>query len=80
MLLCVFFYDEAFHVESYLAPCSHVKSRVLSVLVSIVITTLGEERVGFYASRAFVCLSDIRYFFSSSWFRGSAADCHCGTP
>ena len=53
------FCNEVFHVESYLAPCSHV----FSVLFSIVIPSLGEERTGLYASCAFVCLSGIRYSF-----------------
>ena len=82
------FSHEAFHVESYFAPCSHV----FSVLFSIVIPSLGEERAGLYASLAFVCLSGIRYFFvfiSSTccvyvWVGwgagGSAADCDCGSP
>ena len=54
-----------------------------SVLFSIVITSFGEEMAGLYASCAFVCLSCMRFifvFFSSSWSRGSAADCDCGTP
>ena len=32
-------------------------------LFSIVITSLLEERAGLYASRAFVCLSCMRFFF-----------------
>ena len=44
------FYNKAFPVESYLAPCSHI----FSVMFSIVITPLGEDRTGLYASRAFV--------------------------
>ena len=46
---CVLYYG-AFQVESYLALYSYV----LVVLFSIVITSLGEERAGIYASRAFV--------------------------
>ena len=43
---------------SYLAPCSHV---FLSVLFSIVITSLGEDRACPHdASRAFVCLFCMR--------------------
>ena len=34
------------------------------VLFSIAITSLGEERASLYASRAFVCLSDMHYFLS----------------
>ena len=44
-------YYGAFHVESCLALCSGV----LSVLFSIVISALGEERGGLYATRALVC-------------------------
>ena len=50
---------------------------------SIVITSLGEEGAGLCASRAFVCLlSTCQFlsFFSSSWCRGLAAVCDCGTP
>ena len=39
-------------MESYLALCYFV-----SVLFSTVITSLGEETAGLYASCAFVCLS-----------------------
>ena len=50
-----------------------------SVLFSTVITLLGGERAGLYASRVFVriifCL-----FFSSSWCYGMAAGFDCGTP
>ena len=45
--------------DSYLAHCSHV----FTVLFSIVITSLGEERAGLYASRALVCLSCMRYYY-----------------
>ena len=45
-------------LKSYLAPGSHV----FSVLYSSVITTLGEERAGLCASRAFVCLACMHYF------------------
>ena len=41
-----------FHIESCLALCS----RVFSVLFSVVISSLGEERAGLCISRAFVCL------------------------
>ena len=57
---------------SYPAPFSHASS----VLFSIIITLLWEERAGLYPSRAFVCFSCIRClftFFSSSWCRGRAA-------
>ena len=80
--LCGFVvYYEAFHVQSYVPPCSHL----LSVLFSIVITSLGEERAGIYASRAFVCLFcmyHVLYFYLPlvTWCRGLAADCGCGTP
>ena len=64
--LCGFVvYYEAFHVQSYVPPCSHL----LSVLFSIVITLLGEERAGtcIYASRAFVfILHASRFVFLSS--------------
>ena len=43
----------AFNVESYLL----LVLMFCSVLLSIVITSTGEEKVGLYASRAFVCLS-----------------------
>ena len=76
--LCCF-YQEAFHVKSYLARCFHV----FSVLFSTVITSLGEESAGLYASRTFVFLYCPHYFFvlfTSSWCWGSTADCDCGTP
>ena len=38
----------------------------VSVLFSIVITSLGEERAGLYASRAFLCFSFMSYFLSLS--------------
>ena len=47
-----------FHVESYLG--------IFSILLSIVITSVGEERAGLYVSRAFVY--------------GYAAARGCGTP
>ena len=65
-LFCGFYY-EAFHGESYLALCSHV---FCSFLFSIV-----KERVGLYASRTFVCLSNMRNFLSfvsAYWFQGLA--------
>ena len=43
-----------FHVESYLASCSHDV-----FVVNIVIASLVEERAGLYASRAFVYFSHI---------------------
>ena len=61
MRLCGVYY-EAFHVQSYHAPCSHV----LLVLFNIVITSLGRERADLYASRAFVCLSCMTYVLSFS--------------
>ena len=45
------FFYKAFHVESLIAPFSHD----FSVLFSIVINTLWEERAVLYASRVFVC-------------------------
>ena len=51
--VCLYsFYHTACHGESYLAPWYH-----FSVLLNIVITSLGEERADLYASCAFVCLS-----------------------
>ena len=43
----------------------------------------GEEEAGLSASRAFVCLFLyvlVFVIFSSSWCRGLAAVCDCGTP
>ena len=71
------FYHEAFHVVSYLGLCSHA----YCVLFSIVITSLGEESVGLYASRAFVCLSCMSFFSSLFLFllvSETAANCDCG--
>ena len=56
------FYHCVFHVESYLASCSHD----FSVHFSIVITSLGEERADIYASRVFICLSCTHYLLSFS--------------
>ena len=58
MWLCGFCY-EAFHVESYLALCSH--DVVFSVRFSTVMTSLGEERAGLvymyvYLACVTVCL------------------------
>ena len=53
---------------------------VVSSFLALVITSLGEEKAGLYASREFVCLFYMRFFFSSSWCPGSDADCDCGTP
>ena len=47
-----FLYYEAFRRALFLVPCSHVV--VFSVLFSIMIASLREERAGLYASRAFV--------------------------
>ena len=64
-----------FHVESYLALCSCV----FSVLVSIVITSLGEERACLCALvHLFVYFAT--NIFSSSWFQGLAVACDCGAP
>ena len=95
--LALWFLLRGVHVESYmyLAPCFHV----VSVLFSIVMTSLWEERTGLYLHVLFVFLflccfylffiiyfsffffSFIYFFvfFSSSWCRGLAADCGCGT-
>ena len=54
-----------------------------SVLLSTVITSLGEERPGLCASRAFVYSFYKRRFlsfFSSSWCQGLTMACDCGTP
>ena len=54
-----------------------------SYLVLRDITSLGEERAGLCASRAFVCLfctGQSLSFFSSSWCQGLAATCDCGAP
>ena len=55
-------------------------SHVFSLVNSIVITSIGEEITGFYASRAFVCLSCMRcsFVFFSSRCQGSA-NCDCET-
>ena len=45
---------------------------LFSVLISIVITSLGEERAGLYASRATVCLFCTRFSLPlgvSGWLR-----------
>ena len=55
-LLFEWLYYGAFHVESCFALCSCV----FLVLFSIVITSLGEERAGLLASRAFVVV----FFFA----------------
>ena len=47
------------------------------------ITSLGEERSGLCASRAYVCLflyGLVFVIFSSSWCMGLAVVCDCGTP
>ena len=48
-----------------------------SVLISIVITSLGEERAGLFAFRVIVCLLVLcmRPCFSSSRWQGLAAAC-----
>ena len=46
----------ACHFGSCLALCARVYFFFFLVLVSILITSLGEERAGLCASRAFVCL------------------------
>ena len=54
-----------------------------SVLFSTVITSLGEERPGLCASRAFVYSfyeCPFLSFFSSSWCQGLTVACDCGTP
>ena len=56
---------------------------VFLVLFSIVITSLGAKRAGICAFRAFVCLCCTHSFlfvYSSSWCKGLAAVCDCGTP
>ena len=63
--------------------CRHFCNLVCSsVLFNIVIISLGEERAGLYASRAFVCLSCMRYvlsFFSSPRCQGLGAARDWGT-
>ena len=47
------------------------------------ITSLGDEEAGLCDCRAFVCLFCMCKFLSSffsSWSRGMAAVCDCGTP
>ena len=52
-----------------------------SCLDNIVIMSLGEERDGLCASRAYVCLFCTRQFLSfSSWCQGLTVPCDCGTP
>ena len=67
------------HVVSCLILCSR-----MSVLFSIMITLLGEERAGLCASQAFICLFCMFYFlsriFSSFWCHELAAVCDCVTP
>ena len=51
--------------------------------ISIMITWLGEERAGLYASRAFIMFilhTLLFVFFSSSWCVGLAVNYDCGTP
>ena len=57
-------------------------SRVFSVLLSILITSLGEPIAGLYASRVFVCLCmHYRLFlFRFSRYQGLPVVCDCGTP
>ena len=50
--VCLFLYCEAFHAEYCIFPYAYI----FSVLFSIVISSLGEERAGLFASRVFVCL------------------------
>ena len=62
-------------------PCS--LSSCFVIPLRNVITSLWEERAGRCASRALVCLLCTRLFLSfffSSWCRGLAAICDCGTP
>ena len=54
-----------------------------SVLFSIVVISLGKERAGLCASRAFVylfCTRQFLSFFPSSWCQKLAAACDCDTP
>ena len=71
--LCGFYYG-AFHVES----CVALFVRDFWSLVSIVTTSLEEERAGICASRAFAGL--FLSCFSSSWCHRLAAACDCGIP
>ena len=57
VFVCVFLYCEAFHAEYCLFPYAYI----FSVLFSIVISSLGEERAGLFAFRVFVCLFCRRY-------------------
>ena len=59
-------------------PCLALWSRVFffSVLISIVITLLWEERAGLCASRAFDLLISVLFLLVS----GVAAVCDCDTP
>ena len=77
MWLCSFYYG-LFHVKTCLVFCF---SRIFPLLLSIMITSLGEKRAGLCASREFVRLSSMRCFLSFSLFvLGLAADCDFGTP
>ena len=60
LILCGFMIITTdYHVDSYLTPFSNG----FTVQFSIVITSLGIDRAGLYASRTFVCLSCIRFIF-----------------
>ena len=72
--LCGLIY-EAFHV---ILPCS-LFSCFFSILFSIVITSLGEERAGLCASRACACLSYMCYFLCFFYFFLLAAAYDCGS-
>ena len=70
-VVCVTLWFLFWGVLSCVLPCSLFSC--FSVLFSIVITSIREERAGLYASRAIVCLSCMRYslsLFSSYWCQG----------
>ena len=52
----------------------------VSVMLSIVITSLGEERAAFRASVCLFCMRQVLSFFPSSWCLGLVAACDCDTP
>ena len=83
-LFCVTLWYLLQGVSCRALPCSLLSDDVFFlILFSIMNISLGEEEAGLCASRAVVCLFCthlILPFFSSSWYKGLAAVCACGTP
>ena len=82
LILCGFVQRFILRDASYFKVFQCFLSSCFVIPLSTVIISVGEEGAGLCASRAFVCCFvhvSFCHFFSSSWCRGLATVCDCGT-